>query len=434
MVVAGVDLEPGGKRRRELGDEVEATDLDRVLADLACERVDRALDRVRCLRPARTAVCIGRRRMGEDASTGEVVRFDVVAAGIQPCPEQRDAGREQLQVRAHRRRQPNADCGDLAFGGRRELDLLDHVAPVDRRLAGLAAFLDPLHRPAELAGERDGELLLGVDVQFRAEGAADLRGDHSDLRLGDAQRQRQQRPQDVRDLRRRPDRVLALGGDGHDEDAARLDRGRDQAVLAVALRHSHGRFRKRLVDVAGRERPLEAAVRVELVVNERRAVGKRFGDVGHGRQRLVLDLDELGRVLRQRAAVGDDDRDRVAGVARLVARQRPMVRDLDLCRHRPGTGQSSRDVAGDILARVGGDDSLGGDRLRGVDAHDPGMREGAADERHPDHPRDGQVVDVAPLAGEELRVLLSRQRGADRRRLGFDRRHLRPPLRRPGPP
>jgi hypothetical protein len=54
-----------------------------------------------------------------------------------------------------------------------------------------------------------------------------------------------------------------------------------------------------------------------------RCVGvERLADVGDRLERLVLDLDELGRVLRDRARLGHDDGDAVADVPRLVERER----------------------------------------------------------------------------------------------------------------
>ena len=51
-------------------------------------------------------------------------------------------------------------------------------------------------------------------------------------------------------------------------------------------------------------------------MDERRAVLERLRDVDDRVERLVVDLDELGRVLRLRARLGDHDRDAVALVAR----------------------------------------------------------------------------------------------------------------------
>ena len=82
--------------------------------------------------------------------------------------------------------QLRADGGDLPLRRRRELDLLDLVAAVDRREVALAARLRPLHRAAEPPRDRERERLLGIDVQLRAEAAADVGRDHAQLRLGDA--------------------------------------------------------------------------------------------------------------------------------------------------------------------------------------------------------------------------------------------------------
>ena len=49
---------------------------------------------------------------------------------------------------------------------------------------------------------------------------------------------------------------------------------------------------------------------------------RRFG-IDHRRQRLVIDLDQLGGVLGDRAAIGDDGRDPFADIARILMRQRP---------------------------------------------------------------------------------------------------------------
>ena len=168
-------------------------------------------------------------------------------------------------------------------------------------LVALAALLDPLDRPAEPPRERERERLLGVDVELRAEPAADVGRDDAELRLRDPDDHREQRDaRDVRHLRRRPQRELARRGNRLDDHAARLDRVRDQPLLAVALADGHVGLGEQPVDVARGEVPRVAAVGAELLVHERRALLERGLGVDHGRQRLVVDLDELGRVLAPR--------------------------------------------------------------------------------------------------------------------------------------
>ena len=272
VVVAGVDGEARRDRLREFAQEVEPADLDRVLPDLARERVDCTLDRVRRLRTSRTAVRVRRRRRREDAGALEVVRDDVVRAAVQPGAEERRAGRDELEIGAEADGQPGPDRADLSLGGRGQLDLLDLVAAVDRRLVALGPRLDPLDRTAELAREHERERLLGVDVQLRAEAAADVRCDDAELRLRNAGHHRQRHARDVRNLRRRPHRQLARRRERLDDDAARLHRVGDQPLLAVSLLHHHRGVRKLLVDIPCRQLPGVTTVCAEVVVDDRRAV------------------------------------------------------------------------------------------------------------------------------------------------------------------
>ena len=68
----------------------------------------------------------------------------------------------------------------------------------------------------------------------------------------------------------------------------------------------------------------EGAGGLELVVHDRRR-GHRLDLVEHGRQLLVLGVDELRRLARRRADRGQHHRDRLADVAHLVDRQDRLV-------------------------------------------------------------------------------------------------------------
>ena len=79
----------------------------------------------------------------------------------------------------------------------------------------------------------------------------------------------------------------------------------------------------------------------------RRAVGRiRLLGVDDERQRLVLDVDEFGGVLGERAGVGDDGGDPFARIARLPDRQRIA---LDVGRIEPVHHRI--DGGGEFLAR-----------------------------------------------------------------------------------
>ena len=306
VVVARVDREARRHRVRELRDEVLAPKLERVHAELARERVHRALEHVRRLRPAGSAIGVRRSGVREDAGERDAVVRYLVRPGVDPRAEERDAGRHELQVRAHGAPGFRLDRRDVAVLRRRERELVDDVASVDRSHVVLGSLLRPLHRAAETACERDRERALAVDLELRAEASTDVGCDHADLGLGDAEHELQREARDVRRLRRRPERDLAGRADLR-EHATGLDRVRDEPRLVVAARDDDVGGVDRCLDVVGLELPDVALVRAEVLVHERSAVRERLLDVGVRRERLVVDLDELRRVLREGTALGHDD-------------------------------------------------------------------------------------------------------------------------------
>ena len=147
-------------------------------------------------------------------------------------------------------------------------------------------------------------------------------------------------------------------------------------------------------------------------MREGRAVCERLRDVDDGVQRLVVDLDELCRVLRLRARLGDHDGDAVALVARRVG-QRIVRRVLHVLGDRPG----ARHRRLPVVLQVGGgerrDDAVGLPRRVEIDALHAGVCVRAADDDHADRARRGHVVDVRAVAGEERRVLAALDGRAD---------------------
>ena len=132
---------------------------------------------------------------------------------------------------------------------------------------------------------------------------------------------------------------------------------------------------------------------------ERGAVGQRLLDVGDGRQVVVVDVDQLGGVHRLRPGLGDDQGDRVAGVAHLVDGQRGRGRLLVDRR------EARQGVAPEVVGGVDGQHALGGRRRAGVDAGDAGVGEGAADEDRVRHALAVEVVDEGALPEQQLLVL-----------------------------
>jgi hypothetical protein len=89
--------------------------------------------------------------------------------------------------------------------------------------------------------------------------------------------------------------------------------------------HERG-VRERCVDVSFRDGEADGDVVVPALVDDRRVGGHCMFERGHGRLGVVLDLDELRRVLGDVAALCDDDGHRLSRVERLVGQERRMAR------------------------------------------------------------------------------------------------------------
>ena len=141
---------------------------------------------------------------------------------------------------------------------------------------------------------------------------------------------------------------------------------------------------------------VRAALRMQHGVPAR---GHRGLGVHHHRQVLVLDLDQVARVLGDVAVLGDHRRHRFADVAHPVDREAVL-------HHR--RARELRRRAGHLLRfRAGEHEVHAGERLRlrGVDTLDAGVRPVAAQDRCVRHARERDVVDVLAVAGQEARVL-----------------------------
>ena len=178
----------------------------------------------------------------------------------------------------------------------------------------------PLDRAVDALRRPDHRGLFGVQVDLRAEAAADVGRDHAHLVLGQAEHERRhQQPLDVRILARDVQRVRVVGAAVRRDRGARLDRVGDQPVVDDVELRDVRRLGERRVDrrlVA--ERPRVALVARRLVVDLRRARLQRVDAVHDRGQHLVVDLDQLGGVLRLVARLGDHQRDLIADVAHLA--------------------------------------------------------------------------------------------------------------------
>ena len=413
-VIAGV-VDPAERvlvRHCRGRNQVPAPQLRRVMPQFARGIVDETLDHVRRLGAPVAAVGRRRARVGQGAEHVRMRDRDRVHAG-----ERADVaeGTEQVALRgdvgADVRRRPHAQAEELAVRVERELGLAD---PVARMLVGenrLAPLARPLHRPAELLRRPQDEAVLHVGPALRAEAAADVAGDDADRGLGDAEDvDREHVAHPVRVLEVGIERVAILARVVIAERPARFDELRVHAGDDVAPPYDMRRAREGGI---GR-RPVAHLEHVGDVVGafvpDGRAAGVgcrgRRGDRG---QRIVVDRDQFGGVLRLRGGLGDDQRDRVADVAHAAAREagvrrrehRRAVGAFALKRHR----RRAETVRGDVVA--GEDRKHAGrcDRSYGIDGADRRMRVRRAQDVGVRLAGQVHVVDEASLAAEEARVL-----------------------------
>ena len=134
-------------------------------------------------------------------------------------------------------------------------------------------------------------------------------------------------------------------------------------------------------------------------------VGRRRDRVEHGVERVVVDLDELGRVLGEVAVAGDDDGDRLADVAHGVDRG-GVLRHAGLDPGREGPRER-----GDVRPGEHADDAGRRERRRGVDL-DPRVGELRAHDRGVERAGDGGEIVEEPALAAQQRVVLDPQHAA----------------------
>ena len=246
-----------------------------------------------------------------------------------------------------------------------------HRLPGRRRDEFLFAREHELHRPVGRLGEEHADRLERIDVELRAEAAADRRLDDADAGRVHAQDLGELALVQEGHLRVRVQRQVAGRvefGDhaGHAHAAVRhvvqaepvVDdhvgfglAGRDVALRVV---ERHGHVVPVRVGIAGFAR-LQRFVRRRrwqlLVVDHRRAGLQGVGRIGQRRQILVLDLDQAQRRGGDLRGIGGDRGDLVAQAPHLVAlegqlilahAQRPLVGNVGRGEHRMDSGQGPR--------------------------------------------------------------------------------------------
>ena len=399
-----------------LGDQVLATHLDRIHADLAREQIDHPLEQEGRLGPTGTAIRIHRGCGRIHTVNRSVDVRDGVGPRIhEAVQDRRDAGGRRRGVPAEPRVHPGAQAGDLPVFGAAQRHVLDVVAAVDRDLVVLRPVLGPLHRPPQLHGREADQRLVGIARDLASEATTYFRRDDPDLVLGELGHHRQQEPVNVGVLARHPAGELSRARVVARARGARLKSRGQQTVLDDALLDRDGRFRECLGRVSPRDLPGERDVGRHFLVKLGRALLRGLLGIDHRIQGVVVHVDQVEGVPGGGTRLRHDHRDPVTRVPHPVGGEQRVGRDLEIAiRHVPGAGDRIELVL-QVRSGVNGHDARCLLCLSDVHILESGVRIRATEDRGVQEARQLHVIGVRGLAGDESRVLAPLDAGAKER-------------------
>jgi hypothetical protein len=327
VVAAVVDVLLGQRGAADLvghlgrRDEVAPSQLDGVDAEPGRGHVEQALAHERPLVAPGPPIGSGRGLVGEHA----VGHARVVGNPVRPGHQ----GRGQLghdhpvgaDVGAEIGQEVVDEGHDAPLPIEADLDVVILLARVVGGHQVLAAVLDPLDGTVQAHGRPRHDQVLRVELAAHAEAAADLQLHELDQVLGMSEQIGQHAPVEVRDLGHAPQaehpapRVVRRGQAPGLHGYAGVALDREALAHPMRGRREHARG----VSPMGLQ-PVHH-VAPEHLVQDRGAGLERAARIGHGGERVVVDVDQLQRVLGEIPALGDHHRDRLAHVPHHVGGQ-----------------------------------------------------------------------------------------------------------------
>ena len=298
--------------------------LRRVEPELVAELVDVALERVPRLRRAVAALGTAGRLVGEDPHALELVARDPVRHRLQSAGVV-EAGHTVAAVGAAVEGGAEVHGRDRAVALQAGLDPHRHRVAPPVAVEDLLAVERDLHGTPRLHRELGRDDLVAERVRLAAEAAAVGARDDPDVRGGHFQHLGQGAVDVVRRLGRRPQRELPVRAQRRQRRVLLHGQVRvafeEERVLAEVVGLGEAGL-----DVPEVERHLLVHVAARAVVVDA-GVGpaERLVDRHDRRQHLVVDLDELQRLLRRLLVERGHRRHRVADEAHLVQGERVLV-------------------------------------------------------------------------------------------------------------
>ena len=235
---------------------------------------------------------------------------------------------------------------------------------------------------------------------------------HAHLVVAQAEMKRRDILHHVRRLGALVDRQPRLGDVPVGDHRARLQRHAGVTPEHEVRFHHLVGIGERLVDSAGIEMALEGEIVAERGMNDRGFRIERGAHVRHRFQFLIVDRNQFGGVLGNRAAGRHDRGDRLALPADMIDRDRALRRRFEPL-HVREHADPRRDDGGEFLPGHDSDHALDAFGRRGVDAGDFGVRIGRAQIHDMGHARQLDVADIEPPPLHQAIEVRPRHRLAD---------------------
>jgi len=278
----------------------------------------------------------------------------------------------------------------------------------------LAPVLDPFDRPLQDERRRGQRYLFRIQQEFGAEAAAHVGRHHAQLILVEPQQLHERGACLVRKLGRGPQRepvlIAVVGG----KRAASLERMRAAAMLLEVDARAMTRASKCCLCVAVGLLELDQQVACFCRMRARGARSQGGAAIGHGRQRLIIDVNKSSGVLGAVARLRNYDRNRLADECDLVAGEHKRG---DIGRKLGGAEAEREPLLREQRFEIGERKQRADVRVcfgcARIDAPDAGVRVRAAHEGRLQHAGKVEVVDETSAADQQSAIFEPLDRLAD---------------------